>query len=455
MDWLALFVSTPCGFYFPLRQSSSQRNVTRISYGISLTLYIHTLHVPKRIPQAPWVMPCLLRLPTPHFFIFIFSPNEKTRFWVCTPTAACVCLYESQLYWSCVCIYTAVSSEPGAGCETGVSALDAEYLPPSSLSIQAPIAGSQPETQRVFWIQGTSGNLSIHPRVSEGCVWLPGTWCWSLSGKAKRQCPRISGSAASCPSLCEYTVCPPPPSGIPVSPSPCEYKVCPTSIRGTAVSSLCGSAVPMCYLPNADDSCPRYSEFVTGARHPLPLPRHGQRSHLNFLSSAPLPPSLPGTENARKPAGAVGKSRSGGAAQGGLRLPRPCRQGPPACPLPNARAPGRPGTAASATLPGPAQPSRRGRWRQLRLATAPRSRAGCPESRVAPPGGDKRPLPLAALAVGRLARSPCGSGRSRAPGSPSRWASHAVRWCCLVPAARTTARSAAPLAGPPPPLPPS
>lgn len=69
-----------------------------------------------------------------------------------------------------------------------------------------------------------------------------------------------------------------------------------------------------------------------------------------------VPLSLTLTEKARKPASAVGKSRSGGAAEPGLRLPRPCRQGPPARPPPSAREPGQPGTAASETQPGPARP---------------------------------------------------------------------------------------------------
>lgn len=116
--------------------------------------------------------------------------------------------------------------------------------------------------------------------------------------------------------------------------------------------SPCRCAVAMCYLPTADGSSPRYSAFVTGTLHPLPSPVTDS-AVISILSL--VLPSLLGTENARKPAGAVGKSRSGGAAQVGLRLPRPCRQGPPACPPPNTPAPGRSGTAASATLPGPAQ----------------------------------------------------------------------------------------------------
>lgn len=233
-----------------------------------------------------------------------------------------------------------------------------------SSSIHVPIAGSQPETH------SASLEYEEPPRtflLLPGELWgvcLPRLLCWSLSEKAKRQCSRISGSArcvpplyahgASCPSLREYTVCPPPRS------TRCTWL--PKSLRVQRVSYrhtrsccvrvpadprwLCVTSQPRMAL--ALDT--QHSLLVRCTRSPSPVADSAVISILSLVL-----PSLPGTENARNPAGAVGKSRSGGAAQVGLRLPRPCRQGPPACPPPNTPAPGRSGTAASATLPGPAQ----------------------------------------------------------------------------------------------------
>lgn len=63
-------------------------SVTDLSAGLyPSALYIHTLPVRKRLPQAHWVVACLLgSLPTLlrrllNAMIFFPSPNEKTRFY--------------------------------------------------------------------------------------------------------------------------------------------------------------------------------------------------------------------------------------------------------------------------------------------------------------------------------------------------------------------------------------
>lgn len=145
------------------------------------------------------------------------------------------------------------------------------------------------------------------------------------------------------------------PQGVFVFSSPCEYKVCPVSICGAAVPETLRIRGAYVLTPKRGRLMPsvlRGSLLVRCTSSPSPATDSVVISLVSLVF-----PFLTGKENARKPAGAVGKSRSSGAAKPGLPLPRPCRQGPPACPSLNAPAPGRPGTAASATLPGPAPPA--------------------------------------------------------------------------------------------------
>lgn len=194
------------------------------------------------------------------------------------------------------------------------------------------------------------------------CLWereapvCPSLW------KCKVCPPPPSYADCLCLSLSEYTVCPPPGpiSSAPVSPSSCEYNVYPTFIRGAPVSRslLVRGGTPKTRTISARRSS--RVRYPDAALRPLPTPPDTPwAEEPSHSSPCCLSPSL-GQKRLENP-GAVGKSRSGCAAEPGLRLPRPRRQGPPARPPPNAQAPSWPGTAASATLPGPAQPCRRGR----------------------------------------------------------------------------------------------
>lgn len=181
------------------------------------------------------------------------------------------------------------------------------------------------------------------------CV-IPGTPC-CVSGNAKRPCTRVPGSARCVPllpgtpsvrvSAFESTRCAPPTFAKRLCPQVPEYNVCPTFIRGGPVSLTFrihgGTLKPR--TPSAcESSC---KSLPKAALPPQPPPRrHGQHSHLTCLPGAFL---SRWDRKGRKPAGAVGKSRSGSAAEPRLRLPRPRRQGPPARPLPTPRRPAGPG----------------------------------------------------------------------------------------------------------------
>ena len=143
------------------------------------------------------------------------------------------------------------------------------------------------------------------------------------------------------PQVLASTMCVPPSYAERLCPGLCWSAVVPPK-RGRLVP-----AGPLGFVTRTLPSAPSPTPHTPWAEEP---------SHSSPCCHSPSP----GQKRLENP-GAVGKSRSGCAAEPGLRLPRPRRQGPPARPPPNAQAPSWPGTAASATLPGPAQPCRRGR----------------------------------------------------------------------------------------------
>lgn len=181
---------------------------------------------------------------------------------------------------------------------------------------------------------------------------------------------------------------------------------------------------------------------------PSPPPRHAVGRRAISLVSL-LPFSLTGTEKARKPGRRrkVPQRLRSRARAAAASAPPPGAARPPASQRPSAQL-ARDGGVSDPARPCPALPPRA--LTASPCSTGLKPGAGGRERR----GGAARDA-LFLPEPGQLPSSPRGSGRSRARGSPSRWASHAVRWCCPVPASRTTAHSAAPPAGPPPPLPPS
>lgn len=156
----------------------------------------------------------------------------------------------------------------------------------------------------------------------------------------------------------------------------------------SAAALLSPSAIPRRFLENSDRSrLPTVASLLVAARAPSAL-------------LSPRPGSLHGTKQARNPAGAVRKSRSGSAA--------PARSTPP------------PGAARQRPRSSGSGP----RLRRPRPASLPSAGAAAAAGASAPLA--QRQVPGRKLSGRRLpercpaGRSPFGSGKSPAPGSPSR-----------------------------------
>ena len=269
--------------------------------------------------------------------------------------------------------------------------------------------------------------MSLLPGEHWLCVALATRCC--VSGNAKRPCARISGSVrcvpllphtrSVCASAFPSTRCAPRPGPIrsaPVSPSSCEYNVCPTFIRGAPVSRslLVRGGTPKTRTVSARRSS--RVRYPDAALRPLPHPPHAVGRRAISLVSL-LPFSLTGTEKARKPGRRrkVPQRLRSRARAAAASAPPPGAARPPASQRPGAQL-ARDSGVSDPAWPCPALPPRALTAASASpCSTGPEPGAGGRERR----GGAARDA-LFLPEPGQLPSSPCGSGRSRARGSPSR-----------------------------------